>query len=124
MLSRSATYLIHNVNKGLGVLPRKATNHVIHILAHEDLIDERREFMRDKLACNQAFKGWSFDQSAFHTPRSIKVRSNPTSRLGYRGCGGPARMNKLRLSGAFKHAIGSAKGWAWPIKSIEYILNL
>ena len=61
-MDKCGTYLVHRVNEDLDVIPRKATDHVIDILAREDCLNQGGELIWDKLASDQTPYGWSVEK--------------------------------------------------------------
>ena len=54
------TYLVYHVNKGLCLVPGEAANRVNSIIVREGHLEEGEELIWEKLAPDQASKGWSF----------------------------------------------------------------
>jgi len=52
------TYLVHNVDKGLCVIPKERMDRVTFILSREDGLNQRGEFTQSEAAPNQTFTGW------------------------------------------------------------------
>ena len=51
------TYLIHCVDKGLSISPRETANHISHVPAREDCLDEGYEFTFGDGAADQSLQG-------------------------------------------------------------------
>ena len=51
------TYLIHCVDKGLSISPRETTNHISHVPAREDCLDEGYEFTFGDGTADQSLQG-------------------------------------------------------------------
>ena len=61
-MNKCATYLVHNVNEDLRIIPRKATDRVIDILTRKDCLNQGGELIWDKLASDQTSYSWSVEK--------------------------------------------------------------
>jgi len=58
-MSGCRTCLIHHIDKGLHIVPKKATDRVALILTREDQVDQGGEFIQCKSASDQTPAGWN-----------------------------------------------------------------
>jgi len=83
MVSGCGTYLVYHVDKGLGVVPKEATDCIARILTQEELLDQGREFMRSKRASDQTLTGWSVEVEKRKRPGASVLRTRMVKLKAY-----------------------------------------
>jgi len=60
-MSERRTCLVYHIDEGLRVVFVEATDRAAHILAREDLLDQRGEFMRSERTPDQTRASWNIE---------------------------------------------------------------